>query len=69
MEQVIDAVQLPQKSCRTYIQKSKLRVYTILYNCSDETFFKKYKFASNLAARSRDRKEKTSLLFCSNVSI
>lgn len=41
MEQVIDAVQLPQKSCRTYIQKSKLRVYTILYNCSDETFFKK----------------------------
>lgn len=60
MEQIIDA--LPQKSCRTYIQKSKLRVYNILYNCSDETFFKKYKFASHLAARSQDRKEITYII-------
>lgn len=51
------------------MQSNSLRSPLELYNCSDETFFKKYKFASNLAARSRDRKEITSLLFCSNVSI
>lgn len=62
MEQIIDAVQLSQTSCRTYIHKTKLKVYNVLYNCSDETFFKKYKFASNLAARSRDRKEITCII-------